>query len=75
MMTQQCPSLASMLICNQTVTHWHHTQGWIETPDGRHFQPKPGKVRFIKGMSKPVVYTSKINKGFFTLSRFFNVLI
>lgn len=53
-MTTQYPSLASMLI-TQSVTHKHHTHGWIETPDGRHFQPSPSDVRFIKGCRTPYI--------------------
>ncbi|AEX53139.1 hypothetical protein GRAQ_02367 [Rahnella aquatilis CIP 78.65 = ATCC 33071] len=61
----QHPSLASLLKQGCQVTHHRHVNGWIETPDGRFFKPEPNKVRFIKGMSKPFVYTKKINKGLF----------
>lgn len=65
MKDQDIPSFASLLRNGCQVTHCAATRGWIETPDGRYFKPEPNKVRFIKGMSKPFVYTKKINKGFF----------
>lgn len=54
----ECPSLASLLTKGQQVTHRAHTRGWLETPDGRFFQPKATDVQFIKHcrlpfMSKP----------------------
>lgn len=51
----QCPSLSGMLRQGQEVTHCHHSNGWIETPDGRFFQPKASQVRFISGMAKPFI--------------------
>lgn len=51
----QCPSLASMLTHGQAITHRHHTRGWLETPDGRHFQPKASEVQFIKGCRTPFI--------------------
>lgn len=62
-MNDNAPSLASLLKHGCQVTHYRNTRGWIECPDGRFFKPEPNKVRFIKGMNKPFVYTSKINKG------------
>ncbi|UAN50100.1 DUF2724 domain-containing protein [Serratia sp. JSRIV002] len=53
MTTAQCPSLASMLTNGQKITHRQHQRGWIETPDGRHFQPKASEVQFIKGCRTP----------------------
>ncbi|GAB2927922.1 phage filamentation protein Fil family protein [Hafnia psychrotolerans] len=64
-MSNYAPSFASMLKKGCQVTHHRHVNGWIETPDGRFFKPEPTKVQFIKGMSKPFVYTKKINKGLF----------
>lgn len=70
------PSLASLLKQGCQVTHYRNTRGWIECPDGRFFKPEPNKVRFIKGMSKPFVYTKKINKVLFnTLAGFFKKLL
>lgn len=51
--TAQCPSLASMLTNGQQITHRKHQRGWIETPDGRHFQPRASAVQFIPGMRLP----------------------
>ncbi|MEL0552932.1 phage filamentation protein Fil family protein [Raoultella lignicola] len=62
-MSNNIPSLAGLLKHGCQVTHFSNTRGWIETPDGRFFKPEPNKVRFIKEMSKPFVYTKKINKG------------
>ncbi|EOV8483937.1 phage filamentation protein Fil family protein [Klebsiella aerogenes] len=64
-MKDNVPSFASLLRHGCQVTHFANTRGWIETPDGRFFKPESNKVRFIKGMSKPFVYTKKINKGLF----------
>ena len=54
----QFPSLASLLTQGQQVTHRAHSRGWLETPDGRFFQPKATDVQFIRHrrlpfMSKP----------------------
>ena len=65
-MNDNAPSLASLLKHGCQVTHYRNTRGWIECPDGRVFKPEPNEVRFIKGMSKPFVYTKKINKGLFS---------
>lgn len=51
--TAHCPSLAAMLTQGQQITHRRHTRGWLELPDGRHFQPKATDVQFIPGMRKP----------------------
>lgn len=76
MNADQSPSLASLLKHGCQVTHCRNTRGWIECPDGRFFKPEPNKVRFIKGMSKPFVYTKKINKGLFSaLARLFKKLL
>ncbi|HBS7470263.1 TPA: DUF2724 domain-containing protein [Klebsiella pneumoniae] len=75
-MSNNIPSLAGLLKHGCQVTHFGNTRGWIETPDGRFFKPEPNKVRFIKGMSKPFVYTKKINKGLFsTLLKVFKRLL
>lgn len=55
MYAQQCPSLSAMLVNGQKITHRQHTRGWLETPDGRHFQPAVGDVRFISGFRLPLV--------------------
>ncbi|SAH20359.1 Uncharacterised protein [Enterobacter cloacae] len=65
-MNEEIPSLASLLKNGCQVTHYRNTRGWIECPDGRFFKPEPNKVRFVKEMSKPFVYTKKINKGLFS---------
>lgn len=76
MNADHCPSLASLLKHGCQVTHFKPTNGWIETPDGRFFKPEPNKIRFIKGMSMPFVYTKKINKGLFSaLVKFFRKLL
>nr|WP_314602195.1 phage filamentation protein Fil family protein [uncultured Enterobacter sp.] len=62
-MHDEGPSLASLLKHGCQVTHFKNSRGWLETPDGQFFKPEPCKVQFIKGMSKPFVYTKKINKG------------
>lgn len=67
MNNENAPSLASLLKQGCQVTHFRNSRGWIETPDGRHFKPEPDRVRFIKGMNKPFVYTKKINKGLFNV--------
>ncbi len=63
MSTENIPSIASLLKHGCQVTHFRNTRGWIETPDGRFFKPEPNKVRFIKEMNRPFIYTQKINKG------------
>ncbi|TPW60948.1 phage filamentation protein Fil family protein [Klebsiella aerogenes] len=65
-MKDSAPSFASLLRHGCQVTHFANNRGWIETPDGHFFKPEPNKVRFIKEMSKPFVYTKKINKGLFS---------
>lgn len=55
MNTAQCPSLANMLTHGQQVTHRAHQRGWLETPDGRFFQPKATEVQFIKGRRLPFI--------------------
>ncbi|HCB2514622.1 phage filamentation protein Fil family protein [Citrobacter freundii] len=75
-MNDNAPSLASLLRQGCQVTHHRNTRGWIECPDGRFFKPEPNKVSFIKGMSKPFVYTKKTNKGLLiTLVRAFKKLL
>ena len=70
------PSMASLLKHGCQVTHFKNLNGWLETPEGKFFKPEPNKVQFIKGMSKPFVYTKKINKGLlFTLINAFRSLI
>lgn len=55
MNTAHCPSLANMLTNGQQITHRAHQRGWIETPDGRHFQPNATEVQFIKGRCLPFI--------------------
>ncbi|EFF1408149.1 DUF2724 domain-containing protein [Escherichia coli] len=75
-MNEEIPSLASLLKNGCQVTHYRNTRGWIECPDGRFFKPEPNKVRFVKEMSKPFIYTKKINKGVLTtLARAFKKLL
>ncbi|HDT1382928.1 TPA: DUF2724 domain-containing protein [Klebsiella aerogenes] len=75
-MHDEGPSLASLLKHGCQVTHFRNQNGWLETPDGKFFKPEPNKVQFIKGMSKPFVYTKKINKGLlFALINSFRSLI
>ena len=52
-MTANCPSLAGMMVNPQQIPHRRHQHGWLELPDGRHFQPKVTNVQFIPGMRKP----------------------
>ncbi|ELW8952135.1 phage filamentation protein Fil family protein [Yersinia enterocolitica] len=59
MTANQCPSLAATLTNGQQVTHRYHLRGWIETPDGRHFQPKATEVKFIKGCRTPFMAKPK----------------
>ncbi|HDL6888159.1 phage filamentation protein Fil family protein [Yersinia proxima] len=59
MTANQCPSLAGMLTNGQQITHRYHLRGWIETPDGRHFQPKATEVKFIKGCRTPFMAKPK----------------
>ncbi|PVZ87925.1 hypothetical protein C9426_10020 [Serratia sp. S1B] len=59
MTVTHCPSLASMLVKGQQVTHRSHQIGWIETPDGRHFQPRASAVQFIPGLSMPFMSARK----------------
>ncbi|MEX3171599.1 phage filamentation protein Fil family protein [Serratia quinivorans] len=51
--TANCPSLAGMMVNHQQITHRRHQHGWLELPDGRHFQPKVTDVQFVPGMCKP----------------------
>ena len=75
-MNEEIPSLASLLKNGCQVTHYRNTRGWIECPDGRFFKPEPNKVRFVKEMNKPFIYTKKINKGVLvTLARVFKKLL
>ncbi|ATX62692.1 MULTISPECIES: phage filamentation protein Fil family protein [Yersinia] len=58
MTANQCPSLAAMLVNGQEInrgqiTYRFHYRGWLETPDGRHFQPNANKVIFIRGCRTP----------------------
>ena len=55
MKIRQCTSLASLLVKQQQVTHYRHQHGWLETPDGRHFQPNAREVQFIKGCRTPFI--------------------
>lgn len=51
--TQQCPSMAALLTQAHQITHRRHTRGWLELPDGRHFQPAVADVQFLPGRLKP----------------------
>jgi hypothetical protein len=51
--TQQCPSMAALLTQAHQITHRRHTRGWLELPDGRHFQPTVAAVQFLPGRLKP----------------------
>jgi hypothetical protein len=51
--TANCPSLAAMLTQAHQITHRRHTRGWLELPDGRHFQPTVADVQFLPGQLKP----------------------
>ncbi|CNE95432.1 phage filamentation protein Fil family protein [Yersinia enterocolitica] len=67
-MTQvpQCPSLAALLVNGQQVTHYRHQQGWLETPDGRHFQPKASEVQFIPGLRTPYMTRPRASRRWFS---------
>ncbi|WP_145482681.1 phage filamentation protein Fil family protein [Yersinia rohdei] len=67
-MTQapQCPSLAALLVNGQKVTHYRHQRGWLETPDGRHFQPKASEVQFIPGLRTPYMAKPKAPRRWFS---------
>ncbi|WP_339327350.1 phage filamentation protein Fil family protein [Erwinia amylovora] len=47
--------MASLLTHGCQVTHYRHSRGWIETPDGRYFQPNAINVHFLKGCRKPLI--------------------
>lgn len=51
--TQQCPSMAALLTQAHQITHRRHRRGWLELPDGRHFQPSVANVQFLPGLQKP----------------------
>lgn len=51
----QCPSISTMLKNEYLISHHHHNRGWLETPDGRHFQPKASQVKFVPGLAKPFI--------------------
>ncbi|RTP06725.1 phage filamentation protein Fil family protein [Enterobacter hormaechei] len=60
------PSFASLLTKSQQVTHRAHTRGWIETPDGRFFQPKATEVQFIKNSRFPFMSRPRNSHRWFT---------
>lgn len=70
-MTNQCPSLASMLTKGHLVSHHAHGRGWLETPDGRFYQPKASEVQFIKGRNLPFVSKLKPRRWFARLMGIF----
>ncbi|MCF1163240.1 DUF2724 domain-containing protein [Yersinia pseudotuberculosis] len=39
-------------------------RGWIETPDGRSFQPKASEVQFVKGCRSPFMTKPKAKPRF-----------
>lgn len=59
------PSLASLLVQGQQVTHHRHQRGWIETPDGRFFQPKVADVQFINGRKLPFMSRPRNKRRWF----------
>lgn len=63
-MSSACPNLASLLTNGQQITHRAHTRGWIETPDGRHFQPDASKVRFVNGFNIPFINRPRRRRWF-----------
>lgn len=66
----QCPSLASLLTNGQPenrgqVTQRFHYHGWIETPDGRNFQPNSIDVSFIKDRRTPYMAKPRYKRRWF----------
>ncbi|WP_411813585.1 phage filamentation protein Fil family protein [Erwinia tracheiphila] len=41
-------------------------RGWLETPDGRFFQPKASEVQFIKGRRIPFFVSSRTRRRWFS---------
>lgn len=71
-MVEDIPSVASLLRNSHQVTHFKPSRGWIETPDGRFYKPKPEKVKFIKDEIKPVIFGDvKKNKFIWSLFNLF----
>lgn len=60
-----CPSLASLLTHGQQITHRHHQRGWIETPDGRFYQPKATDVQFVKNCRQPFMSRPRNKRRWF----------
>lgn len=70
MTANQCPSLAAMLRNGQEMnrrqlTHRFHYHGWLEAPDGRHFQPKASDVQFIPGLRTPYMAKPRASRRWF----------
>lgn len=65
-MNDNTPSLASLLTQGQLVTHRMHSRGWLETPDGKFFQPKPSDVQFISGCRLPFMSRPRNKRRWFT---------
>lgn len=65
MISAQAPSLASLLKQGCQVTHFKNNHGWLETPDGRFFQPKVADVQFIKGCRKPFMSNPRNKRRWF----------
>ncbi|MFU9138283.1 phage filamentation protein Fil family protein [Erwinia tasmaniensis] len=61
----QCPALAGLLTNGQIVTHRAHHRGWIETPDGRFFQPKATDVQFVNGRRLPFMSRPRNKRRWF----------
>ncbi len=61
-----CPSLASLLTHGQQITHRQHQRGWIETPDGRFFQPKAADVQFVKNCRLPFMSRPRNKRRWFS---------
>ncbi|MCT2388600.1 phage filamentation protein Fil family protein [Erwinia pyrifoliae] len=59
MNAEQVPSMASLLKHGCQVTHYRHSRGWIETPDGRYFQPNANDVQFVKGRRTPFISSQR----------------
>jgi len=59
------PSFASLLTQGQQITHRKHSRGWLETPDGRFFQPKATDVQFIKNSRMPFMSSPRPKRRWF----------
>ncbi|EPD2924119.1 phage filamentation protein Fil family protein [Escherichia coli] len=48
------------------MTHRQHQRGWIETPDGRFFQPKAADVQFVKNCRVPFMSRPRNKRRWFS---------